>query len=295
MRMKNFDKIEKKIWDNIIAPENPRSMDTESSWVYLEQQMNNGLAVEPIETKDSRQSIFSIFNWSFQFPIAIAFSIFVIISVFTLYKSVNTTTVQTTNGTVSTVKLSDGSIIKLNSASKLSYKSNFNEKSRNIVLFGEAFFNIEHNQNPFIIEVDGAKIKVLGTKFNVQSRANWFEVGVTEGKVLVTKNDKSIILKDGQRIVMDSSFDLEPETSPAYKNYPDWVHNKLYCEKKSLKEVCNDIERKFNITIKFANSSIGEKTITGLLDASNLKSVLSSISLLSQHEFKFDGDTYTML
>ena len=61
MRMKNFDKIEKKIWDNIIAPENPRSMDTESSWVYLEQQMNNGLAVEPIETKDSRQSIFSIF------------------------------------------------------------------------------------------------------------------------------------------------------------------------------------------------------------------------------------------
>ena len=139
-------------------------MDTESSWVYLEQQMNNGLAIEPIETKDSRQSIFSIFNWSFQFPIAIAFSIFVIISVFTLYKSVNTTIVQTTNGTVSTVKLSDGSIIKLNSASKLSYKSNFNEKSRNIVLFGEAFFNIEHNQNPFIIEVDGAKIKVLGMK-----------------------------------------------------------------------------------------------------------------------------------
>ena len=67
------------------------------------------------------------------------------------------------------------------------------------------------------------------------------------------------------------------------------------CETLCHEEVCNDIERKFNITIKFANPSIGEKTITGLLDASNLKSVLSSISLLSQHEFKFDGDTYTML
>tara|TARA_S200000501_G_scaffold363266_1_gene393918 strand:+ start:43965 stop:44852 length:888 start_codon:yes stop_codon:yes gene_type:complete len=295
MKMKIFDKTEKKIWDNIIPSENPISIDTDSSWIYLEQQMNIGSAIGSIKIKDSRQSIFSKFNWNFQFPTAIAFSMFVIISVSIFYKSLNTTITQTENGTVSTVELSDGSIIKLNSTSKLSYRSNFNETSRTVSLFGEAFFNIVHNQKPFIVEVDGGKVKVLGTKFNVQCRANQFEVGVTEGKVLVTKDDKSIILTEGQRFVTDPSQGFNPETRAAYKNYPDWVHDKLYCEKKSLRKVCNEIERKFNITIKFANSSTGEKTITGLLDASNLKSVLSSISLLSQHEFKFDGDTYTIL
>ena len=68
------------------------------------------------------------------------------------------------------VVLPDGSKVWLNSDSKLSYSSNFNEKSRNVILDGEAYFEVAKNKKrPFKVQTDKIAINVLGTSFNVSA------------------------------------------------------------------------------------------------------------------------------
>ena len=73
------------------------------------------------------------------------------------------------------------------------------------------------------------------------------------------------------------------------------MNQKLYCDHTSLSEVCAEIERTFGISIEFSNPSLKDITVTGVIDAQDLNTVLSTVSLLTQHEFKLDGDTCTII
>mgnify|MGYP001472807545 FL=1 len=66
-----------------------------------------------------------------------------------------------------TVKLPDGSTVKLNSGSSITYPEMFLDDRREVVLKGEGFFDVKKNQKqPFIVMANKAKVKVLGTSFN---------------------------------------------------------------------------------------------------------------------------------
>ena len=77
---------------------------------------------------------------------------------------------------------------KLNSNSSLRYDANFSEKSRNVFLEGEAYFDVFHNpQMSFIVHASDLDVKVLGTAFNVKSYAKDKSVETTllRGKVVI--------------------------------------------------------------------------------------------------------------
>ena len=100
------------------------------------------------------------------------------------------------------VLLSDGSTVFLNRNSSLTYPKNFRSGTRKVSLKGEAFFDIARDEeHPFIIDAGKAKIRVLGTSFNVitENAENEVEVYVASGKVMVTSVDGS------------GSLTLEPE------------------------------------------------------------------------------------
>jgi len=68
--------------------------------------------------------------------------------------------------------------VKLNSESKISYSSKFNQNNRDIKLTGEAYFEVFNSPIPFKVNTDYGIIKVLGTSFNVRARPDGLEVGV---------------------------------------------------------------------------------------------------------------------
>ena len=84
--------------------------------------------------------------------------------------------------------------IRDSAGSKLSFSKDYNSESRKVFLSGEAFFDVKKGINPFIISTEYAEITVLGTKFNVRSREDGFEVGVNEGAVKVHNDLQSIEL-----------------------------------------------------------------------------------------------------
>jgi len=193
--------------------------------------------------------------------------------------------------------LSDGTIINLNAGSILSYTKNYNNENREVFLKGEAYFNVKKSHVPFIVSTEFAQVEVLGTKFNVKSRQDGFEAGVNEGSVKVKQDEQSIILYEGQRALIQSKEHPIIDSSSTHEYYPGWLNNKIICDNTSLGVICEEIERTYNIEILFNDISQKKISISGIINLypNNLKSVMSSISLLSQLELKLEGDTYIIL
>jgi ferric-dicitrate binding protein FerR (iron transport regulator) len=225
---------------------------------------------------------------------AVALGLALVFALPIAYDSLTTETLVTQTTDFRTLQLPDGSTITLNAGSQIKYKKDFNADHRSLTMTGEAYFDVQKGNTPFVIQTNQGQVTVLGTSFNVRSREDGFEVGVNEGIVKVSNDSKSVILHKGQMIEVDSKFDEKNLQKISYTNYPDWMHEKLVCEQTPLSEVCDEIERTFGISFKFANPSFSDITVTGVIDAKDLNTVLSTISLLTQHEFKFDGDTCTI-
>ncbi|MCK5538882.1 MAG: FecR domain-containing protein, partial [Bacteroidales bacterium] len=114
-------------------------------------------------------------------------------------------------GSRSKITLADNTVVHLNAGSKLIYPSVFKNNKREVVLFGEAFFEVTKNkEKPFIVKTTSLSIEVLGTKFNVSSyfEDNIIQTVLVEGEVSVKRNDapfyeKSIILKPDQMLTFN--------------------------------------------------------------------------------------------
>lgn len=296
--MKKLDDIQKLIWERSAQVELPSPPDKEKVWMRLSQHMD--ISDMDIDTNQDKQHHAPPTQgfWSALRPrlnYAVALGLALVISLPFAYDALTTETLATQATDFQTVQLPDGSTITLNAGSQLKYKKDFNNNHRTLTLSGEAYFDVQKGQIPFIVHTNYGQVTVLGTSFNVRTREDGFEVGVNEGIVQVANETKAVILNQGQMLDVDTNFDETNLQNVSYSDYPDWMHEKLVCDQTPLSEVCGEIERTFGISFEFATPAIADITVTGVIDAQDLNTVLSTISLLTQHEFKFDGETCTII
>lgn len=145
--------------------------------------------------------------------------------------------------------LPDGSNVFLNRETKLVYAYEKKEKTHRVKLQGEAYFNINHDDNKkFIVEADGIFIRDIGTSFNVKAypESNTVEVVVIEGEVEFFTNDHAgIRLKANGRGIYDKktkTFSIEQpeENTLAYKT-------KFFSFSEStLEDVANEINQVYD-------------------------------------------------
>jgi transmembrane sensor len=173
----------------------------------------------------------------------------------------------TSTGQKETTTLTDGSTIYINETSVLEFPEQFASDSREIKLQGEAFFDVAKDaQRPFIIITDQLEVKVLGTSFNVYAYPNkkTEEVGVTSGKVEVTSKtlDKKYILQAGDYL----SFDKENKTvrihKDSHQNAQAWRTGVLTFDSTPLAEVCQVLEKYFDISIQIKNEALMNCPVT---------------------------------
>ncbi len=119
--------------------------------------------------------------------------------------------------------LPDGSTVTLNKNSSLTYPSEFDGDTRMVTLKGEGFFNITPNkQKPFIIHVDDASVKVVGTSFNVKNLHGQTEVIVETGIVEVAKHNNAIRVLPHQKALVSKNSEtptMEENTEMLYNYY----------------------------------------------------------------------------
>ena len=296
--MKNLDKHQKIIWEHCSKSDLPTPPDIHESWHRLYNNLNQKV------NQPAKNDIFSNFflymksifylnkeyNYKSLTSISLALSFVVYFSAQT-YFNFNFIIHDTPH---SLIKLPDGSSSTLNALSSIKYKRSFN-KNRELTLSGEAFFDVKKSNIPFIITTQSGKVKVLGTSFNVRSRDDGFEVGVNEGIVEVSNGKDTFLIKKDEMIKINSGTPNKNQNIvKVYNNYPDWINNMLFFENTPISEACREIERTFDITINFSKSEINNIKITGIIETTDIYSVLSSLSLLTKHNYKLEGEICTI-
>lgn len=184
------------------------------------------------------------------------------------------------------ITLSDGTLITMDSGSKLSFPEQFSD-SREVYLNGEAFFEVTRNkEKPFIVYANQGKIEVLGTKFNIRSweNINKVHLAVTEGKVSFQNNynDTDIVfLKKGQFSVIDSTLSPTQPSKISEDEVFGWMNNEKYFVDTPLIEVLAQLERWYNIDIKLKNKSALNQILSIHIKNAGYKANLELITLVT--------------
>ncbi len=190
------------------------------------------------------------------------------------YNKTNSVMYYANNGTRTSFVLPDNSEVTLNAGSQITYKRwNWNS-NRNLNLKGEAFFKVAKGEK-FTVHTTLGKVSVLGTQFNVKSRDTRLDVSCFEGKVAVSYGNQTEKITKGQSISVEK--DQKINLLKINQTQPYWLNNKLFFEKVRLKDLLQEVERQFNVTIKY-NQNISDQLFTGELPANNLSLALKMIS-----------------
>lgn len=217
-------------------------------------------------------------------------------------------TVSTKAGDKASINLPDGSKVWLNGDSKISYVENFQSKTREVHLSGEAFFEVAKDKNkPFIIHTRTINLKVLGTAFNVRSYDNEkeTETALVHGSVEITLRnspEQKILLKPGEKLLVKN---IPADTSSAFRNQkPDeethiavltkmhyygsdsssvetsWTKSQLVFNDEPLNKIALNLERWFNVQIRIENESLKlQKYTATLVEEDKLEDFLEALRL----------------
>jgi ferric-dicitrate binding protein FerR (iron transport regulator) len=200
-------------------------------------------------------------------------------------------TIYTASNSVEHFTLKDGSEIWLNKNSEIKIKESFNEINREVLLNGEAFFEVKRNKEKlFIISTKLSKTTVLGTSFSVKGYDNApiNVLNVNTGKVEFTNGTEKEVFIAGERGELNKKEIVK--TTVRINDFA-WQKGIFTYKNTSLKNIANDLGKHYNVTISFKNESISLCTFTGDLSASNLTQNMEVIALTNNLAFNQNENT----
>jgi transmembrane sensor len=198
--------------------------------------------------------------------------------------------------------LPDGSVVALNSNSKLRFPKDFNSDTREVSISGEAFFDVKHNpEKPFLINAGNIQVKVLGTSFNVSAYpgSETVEVVVESGLVQVISNAEystsetpELMLNAGEKgTLMNSHGKLEKSlnTDP---NYLAWKTHNITFDKTPLDEVVKFLSKMYHIDIYLENENLKNLVLTAQFERKSHDFILNVIQLTFGLELTRENGAY---
>lgn len=189
--------------------------------------------------------------------------------------------------------LPDGSKVWLNEGSKLEFPKAFNGKSRTVYLSGEAYFDIQHDENkPFLIYTGKLLTTVLGTAFNIKSDDQTLVVTVTRGKVKVEDDGKLLsILSPNQQLSVNLSDRISTEKTVDAKAVISWQDTDLLFDDITFADAAIQLEQHFQVRINFSNEQLKNCRFSGsALDGDNLEKILKVICAFNNATWQTNPD-----
>jgi len=209
---------------------------------------------------------FSLFKY-----VAVAASLLLLVGLYHLFIFSNTT--KTGIGSSSIISLSDNSTVTLNAGSEVSYPSLF-YYNRSIKLEGEAFFEVEKG-GKFTVKTKQGYVEVLGTKFNVNARPDFFEIICYEGKVNVCSNDKSVVLAIGDAIRF---YENKSETWKENEEHPLWINGESSFRNAPMHHVIAQFRNQYDYEVEYPQA-LKQTRFTGSFTHKNLTTALKSVCI----------------
>jgi len=165
------------------------------------------------------------------------------------------------------VTLSDGTVLHLNSGSRLTYPSVFSGENRTVFMDGEAYLDVAKDPgHPFVIKSQDIDIKVLGTSFNFKNFAQerTAELLLMEGSVEASVSARSetrvVRLTPGDKMYYNRESDklnvarFQPS---GYKAF--FEDNSLHFFDMEMADIALDLSRRFNCEIVVLDEELASR------------------------------------
>jgi transmembrane sensor len=197
------------------------------------------------------------------------------------------------NGDQIALTLPDGSLLKANAGTTISYQPGRWKKERHVRLNGEAFFEVKKGR-PFIVSTDQGNVEVLGTRFNVHARAGGFKVDCLSGKIRVTGRSRDTqVLTAGLSTDNSENGRLSAPAPLDVALIGAWREGRFFFREATLKEVFAEIERQFDVSIRTTPQVLARRTTT-FFERGNLDSALYKVCWPMQLEARREGKMITI-
>lgn len=181
-----------------------------------------------------------------------------------------------------TFTLPDSSSVTLAPGSTLSLQKH--KDKRLVQMTGKVYFNVRHDDRaPFRVDAGSGFVKVLGTRFQVDSR-DPISVSVVSGKVLfsaIRSGEEALILTKGQSAVLDPAASKPVEITPKHPNPAAWATGEFIYDNTPLPEVLSELSEYYDVTLVAfdAGHSSGEsRSLSGEFSTSSLPEILNLIN-----------------
>lgn len=248
---------------------------------------------QPVQTKHIP------LNWKLSAAAAVA----VILTAFFLWPSaISSKVVQTQFGEQRSIQFEDGSQLRLNANSKITYLSDRSwqqGKPRTIWLEGEAYFEVEKKpmtNQTFEVRTDHALVEVLGTAFNVHTSSEGMRVYLDHGSIRLhlSAMDTVILMHPGDLVTYqekDRSFSIKKQVAKAL--HTSWKDGVLTFNDSQLGEVIDKIEQIYGVRFRVANEANYNRKIEFPMPIDSLNTAISILNrTLSDLEIVQEGEVF---
>lgn len=168
-----------------------------------------------------------------------------------------------------TFTLADGTRVWLNAKSSLRYPVVFTGDERVVYAEGEIYLDVvKDKEHPFFVVLNGMKVEVLGTSFNVNSYADedYAEVTLVEGRVAAHVNNKCYELFPNKQLRWDKEDQVVDIRTVNVNDYIAWKNGQYIFKGRTLGEVAKVLERWYDVDIVFEDESSEDEIYTGVIN-----------------------------
>lgn len=163
--------------------------------------------------------------------------------------------------------LCDGTVVYLNSSSKLTYPVAFVGNERRVFLEGEGYFEVKSDAgHPFQVEVNGTIVEAVGTAFNINAypEKDGVEATLVRGKVNVENGRQRVVLSPGQQARCDDR-NIEVREVDC-REYVSWKNGMFIFNRMTLEDIMLQMQRWYGLSVFFSSEAVKQYTFTGMID-----------------------------
>lgn len=204
-------------------------------------------------------------------------------------------TVEVPRGGEYSLVLSDGSKVWLNAESSIRFPVTFNSVERAVYLTGEAFFDVKSDpERPFIVHSFDTKVKVLGTRFNINGypEKDYISATLVDGELEVYNKTQNKIIYPGTQALLfkaDSNIQVNKVNTNLYTS---WVNGILEFENRDLEYIMIQLSRWYQVDFKFKDDNIKNTRFSGAIKRNNsFEYALDLIERISDVNFTVKNST----
>jgi len=187
---------------------------------------------------------------------------------------------------VTTMGLSDGSVVRLASGSRLEFPPDSLE--RRVVMTGKAFFAVAPGPHPFVVDTEVGSVRVRGTRFEVETAGTEMRVVVLEGMVAVEGFGNRMLAGPGQAAFLSSDGQGRVEADADLTTLLDWPGGLLIFQETPFAEVAREVAEHFDVTFDVPPGEMSRRRVTAWFEDEPVEAVVRGVCMVVGAQCRVD-------